>query len=267
MSDAAFVGSVPQFYDRFLGPALFAPYAADMARRLADVTGPVLEVAAGTGIVTAALDRTLPASARIIATDLNAAMLEQAQGKGGWSGRVAWQTADGQALPFEAGAFEAVVCQFGVMFFPDRAAGFGEARRVLRAGGRYVFNVWDSLAHNVDARITQDTVAALFPSDPPGFLARTPFGYSDRDRIRSDLTAAGFDDIAIEAVPLNGRAESAAVVAQGYCQGSPLSAEIDRHGPKAVARATAAVTEALRARFGEGAFDTELQALVVTARP
>jgi len=264
MADKDFIGSVPGNYDRFLGPLLFIPYAADMARRLSGFEGELLEVAAGTGIVTEALDRALPAAARIVATDLNQAMIDHAASKP-YSPRVRWQAADGQALPFPDAAFDAVVCQFGVMFFPDRVQGFREARRVLRPGGRYLFNVWDAIADNEEAEITHKAVAALFPDDPPGFLARTPFGYSDQDRIRGDLAAAGFGDVSIETVRETGHADSARDIAVGYCEGSPLGGEIKARDPEATPRAIAATTAALEARYGAGPLELPLQALVVTA--
>lgn len=264
MADKDFTGSVPQFYDRYLGPLLFIPMADDLARRLAGFEGELLEVAAGTGIVTRMLDEALPRGARIVATDLNPDMLAHARA-GVASDRIEWREADGQALPFADASFDAVVCQFGVMFFPDRIAGYREARRVLRAGGRYLFNVWDSLAENEEAQITHEAVAALFPDDPPGFLARAPFGYSDKDRIRADLAAGGFTDVQIETVAETGRA-SARDVALGYCQGSPLSGEIRARDPQGVERTVEAVTRALEARYGAGPLDLPIQAHVITAR-
>lgn len=264
MSDKDFTGSIPQFYDRHLGPLLFEPYARDMAQRLDGFEGALLEVAAGTGIVTEALDRSLPRPASILATDLNPEMLDHAATKFR-SARVEWRQADGQALPFGEAAFDAVVCQFGVMFFPDRAAGYREARRVLRPGGRYIFNVWDELDANPVARITHDTVAALYPDDPPGFLGRTPFGYADKDRIRADLDAAGFGDVQIETVREHGQAASLHDVAVGYCHGTPLGAEILARDPQGVPGAIEAVHQALRERFGDGPPRSDLQALVIAA--
>jgi len=266
MADADFTGSVPQFYDRYLGPFLFEPYAKDLARRLDGFDGELLEVAAGTGVVTRALDAALPAGARIVATDLNPAMLDHAA-SGLSSPRVSWRPADGQALPFADAAFDAVVCQFGVMFFPDRAAGFAEARRVLRPGGRYLFNVWDSLAENEETAIVHEAVATLFPEDPPGFLARTPFAYSDKDRIRADLQAAGFRSIEIETVRKMAHAPAAGDIATGYCNGSPLRAEIEARDPQGVTRAAEAATRALEARYGQGPIEAPIQAHVITTRP
>jgi SAM-dependent methyltransferase len=263
-TDKAFTGSIPQFYDRYLGPFLFRPFAEVLAARVAGLEGDLLEIAAGTGVVTRALDKALAPSARIVATDLNQAMLDHAAAQLS-SPRVEWRQADGQALPFGDGGFDAVVCQFGVMFFPDRGAGYAEARRVLRPGGRYLFNVWDSLQANPDSQAVHEAVAALFPDDPPGFLARTPFGYSDKDRIRADVAAAGFSRIEIETVAKTGRAGSARDVATGLCEGSPLRAEIEARDPAALPRAVDAAAKALEARYGTGAFESPLQALVVTA--
>src|SRR5258708_21168040 len=146
--DTVFAGSIPALYDRYLGPVLFTPYAKDLAKRLSGLTaGSVLETAAGTGRVTQELAQSLPAEVELTATDLNQAMVDFAQAKPGLK-RVAWRQADATQLPFGDARFDAVVCQFGVMFFPDRVAGYREARRVLKAGGPFVFHVWDSLAHN-----------------------------------------------------------------------------------------------------------------------
>jgi SAM-dependent methyltransferase len=264
LGDTEFTGSIPQIYDRRLGPALFRPYAEELAARLAGFEGDLLEVAAGTGIVTEVLDRALPPAARITATDLNPAMLDYAAAKVA-SPRIRWRPADGQALPFEDASFDAVVCQFGVMFFPDKVQGYREAGRVLREGGRYVFTVWDALEHNPDSRLTHEAVAALFPDDPPGFIGRTPFGYADRERILANLAEAGFADVEIEVVAARGRVDSAHQVAMGYCQGCPLAGEITARDPDGLERATAAAEAALKAHYGDGAYETELQALVVTA--
>jgi ubiquinone/menaquinone biosynthesis C-methylase UbiE len=174
-TDAIFAGSIPALYDRCLGPLLFVPYARDLAARAAALRpGRVLETAAGTGIVTEALAGALP-EAEITATDLNQAMLDIAAARG-LPAPVDFQPADAQALPFPDGRFDLVLCQFGAMFFPDRVRAYGEARRVLAHGGRFLFNVWDSLAHNPVSELLGDTVAALFPDEPPTFYRRVPFG-------------------------------------------------------------------------------------------
>ncbi|MBK1661505.1 class I SAM-dependent methyltransferase [Paracraurococcus ruber] len=265
-SDTAFAGSIPQLYDRHLGAGMFGPHAAEVAARLAGLrTGAVLEVAAGTGLATAALAQVLPAAVAITATDLNQAMLDCAAAKPALA-RVAFRQADAQALPFPDAAFDAVVCQFGAMFYLDRVRAHAEARRVLRPGGRYLLSLWDSLAHNPVAALVQDTLVALFPDRPPGFIARAPFGHHDPGRLRAELAAAGFAEVQVAAVPATWVAESARSPAIGYCQGSPLRAELEALGPEAVARATEAAAQAIAARYGEGRLETPIQALVAEAR-
>jgi ubiquinone/menaquinone biosynthesis C-methylase UbiE len=215
--DSVFAGSIPALYDRYLGPLLFRPYAQDLAERLGDLaSGRVLETAAGTGIVTEVLAQRLPPAVAIVATDLNQAMVDHAAAKPALQ-RVALRQADALALPFADDSVDAVVCQFGAMFFPDKVAGYREARRVLKPGGRFVFNVWDSLAHNPITRVVVDTMAARYPDNPPRFLARTPHGHSDAAVIRRDLAAAGFAAPSIETVTLPSRAPSALDPAIGFC--------------------------------------------------
>ena len=259
-TDALFAGSIPALYDRLLGPLLFAPYARDIAARVAALRpGRILETAAGTGVVTAALLEAAPES-ELVATDLNQAMLDVAAARIA-SPQVAFQAADAQALPFADGSFDAVVCQFGVMFFPDRIAAYAEARRVLRPGGRFLFNAWDRLDRNPASAAAAGAVAALFPEDPPDFLARVPFGYHDVARIEADLRAAGFTDIAGATAAMTSRV-SARDAAIGFCQGTPLRAEIEARDPVRLDEATAAAAAALAPFDGT---DAAMSALVFSA--
>jgi len=263
-TDAKFTGSIPELYERYLGALLFQPYAEDLARRLSDLRrGTLLEVAAGTGVVTRALRRTLPSEVRIVATDLNEAMLKLAASS---LSEVSFQQADAQQLPFADGSADAIVCQFGMMFVPDKGAAQREALRVLVPGGRFVFNVWDRLPNNEVSLIIARAVEALFPQDPPRFFERTPFGYFDPVSIRAELQAAGFQSVEIETVEQASQATSAQDVAIGLCQGTPLRGEIESRKPGGLEEATAAAAMALRARFGAGPFQNRMSALVVTAR-
>ena len=194
MSDSAaqFSGSVPGFYDRYLGPVLFEPYAVDLVSRLpAGDRLRVLEIACGTGIVTRRLRESLGKSATLVATDLNEAMVSYARDAVPAPG-IDWQQADAQALVFDDGAFDVLVCQFGFMFLPDKVQGFREARRVLASGGVLLANVWHSLEANPVAGAIHTTVARLFPADPPRFL-ETPYGYHDTARIHADMAQAGWE--------------------------------------------------------------------------
>jgi ubiquinone/menaquinone biosynthesis C-methylase UbiE len=198
--DAKFAGSIPAIYHQYLVPLLFEPYAEDLAARVRElVQGQVIELAAGTGALTQALRCSLAAPVRIEATDLNPGMLAIAKERTS-DPSVTWRQADAQKLPMESGSADAIVCQFGVMFFPDRGAAYREVARVLRPGGRFVFNAWDRLERNEVSDIVSRAVCALFPDDPPRFYERTPFGYSDPATIRGELEGAGFDRIEIETV-------------------------------------------------------------------
>ena len=265
-SDKAFVGSIPELYDRLLVPLIFEPYARDLAG-LAAAAAPqsILEIAAGTGVVTRAMAAALPATTPIIATDLNQTMLDRAMAQQPGGRKIAWRQADALALPFEDKTFDAVVCQFGAMFFPDKVKGYAEAHRVLKPGGRYFFNVWDRIADNEFADVVTEALAEMFPSDPPRFLARTPHGYHDAAQIRTELQAAGFRDIAIDAVDHRSRAPSPRDPAVAYCQGTPLSNEIVARDPARLDEATQRAADALARRFGTGAVDGRIRALVISA--
>ncbi|HET7192063.1 MAG TPA: methyltransferase domain-containing protein [Pseudolabrys sp.] len=264
--DKIFAGSIPELYDRFLVPLIFDSYARDLASRIA-ATRPadILETAAGTGVLTRANASVLRAEARIVATDLNQPMLDRARQQQPQDRSIEWKQADALALPFGNESFDVVACQFGAMFFPDKIKGYREAWRVLRAGGHFFCSVWDRISENDFADVTTEALAGLYPQDPPRFLARTPHGYHDVDEIRRDFAAAGFADISIDAVPARSKAPSPRDPAIAYCQGTPLRTEIEARDPSGLERATDVATQALASRFGDGAVDGRIRALIVTA--
>jgi SAM-dependent methyltransferase len=264
-TDKLFAGSIPQLYEQFLVPLIFEPYALDLTERIAAAQPrDVLETAAGTGVVTRAMAARLAASVRITATDLNPPMLDHAARQLS-DDRIAWRQADALKLPFGDGSFDVAACQFGVMFFPDRVQGFREARRVLRPGGHFLFSVWGPIADNEFADVVTEAVAALFPNDPPRFLARTPHGCHDADKIRADLTAAGFGKISIDTVDAKSRAASPRDPAVGFCQGTPLRNEIEARDASRLEEATSAAATAIARRFGSGPVEGRISALVITA--
>lgn len=262
--DAAFAGTIPQLYERYLVPLIFEPYAADLASRVAHCRpSRVLEIAAGTGVVTRQLVRTLPSGVSITATDLNQPMLDQAAAVG-ISRPVEWQQADAMHLPFPDETFDVVVCQFGAMFFPDKARAFAEARRVLRPGGRFLFNVWDRIDQNEFADIVTNSLKTLFPSNPPQFLARIPHGYHDPAVIAQDLAHGGFAGTPeVATLPARSRADSPHTPAVAYCQGTPLRSEIEARGASRLDEATDIATNALTSRFGSGPIDGKIQARII----
>lgn len=265
-SDKVFAGSIPKFYDTLMVPLIFEAYAANMAELVAAFSpGAVLETAAGSGAVTRALAPRLKPDVRYVVTDLNQPMLDYAAARQGVDGRIEWLQADALALPFADASFDVVCCQFGAMFFPNRVAGYAEARRVLKPGGCYVFNVWDRIEENAFANDVTNAVATVFAHDPPRFLARTPHGYHDVAMIREELRLAGFADIQIETRAEVSRSASARDVATAYCQGTPLRNEIEARDAGLLQIATDRATEAIARRHGNGPVAGTMQAHVIVA--
>lgn len=263
MSEQAsrFIGSIPEHYDRGLGPRIFQGYAEDIARRAATTTpGNVLELAAGTGIVTRALRDALDPGCRLVASDLNAPMLDIARTKFPEDENTNFQVIDATNLELPSGSFDTVVCQFGVMFFPDKKRSFAEVHRVLGPGGRYLFNVWDSWDTNAFARLAHELVTEFFPEEPPGFY-KVPFSYADVEEISAAVAGAGFAEIEIERLPLNVEIGSPAEFARGLVFGNPLFEEIDERGGD-----PEQICGELEKRIVENIGDTlSLQAIVVDA--
>jgi ubiquinone/menaquinone biosynthesis C-methylase UbiE len=264
-TDKIFTGSIPKLYEEYLVPLIFEPYAADLVNRVASQSpARVLEIAAGTGVVTRKLASVLPESVSIVATDLNQAMLVLASGVG-TKRPVEWRQADAMQLPFEDSVFDAVVCQFGVMFFPEKSKAFSEARRVLRSGGVFMFNVWDRIEENEFAHTVTKALESLSPKDPPRFLARTPHGYYDLANIERDLKHGGFlASTHTSTVAARSKAASPRIPAVAYCQGTPLRNEIEARDKSRLGEATDIAAEAIAERFGLGPVDGKIQAHVVT---
>jgi ubiquinone/menaquinone biosynthesis C-methylase UbiE len=265
-SNVAFTGSIPENYDRHLGPVIFAPYAEDLARRVASglKAGSLLEIACGTGILTERLDQTLGSDVRITATDLNEPMIAYARKRLGDRPRIHWKQADAMALPFGSGRFEALACQFGLMFVPDKTRAIREARRVLTPGGRLALNVWCSLDDNPFGRIAHEKINSFFLFNPPTFY-QIPFGFHDPETIQGLLAAEGFQDIELERVTLEARAESAHSFATGLVHGNPTATAIHDAGLEP-AKIVDGVAAELAREFGEEPLRAPMNALVVTAR-
>ena len=265
-SDKVFAGSIPELYDTYLVPLIFEAYAKDLAERTAALAPKtVLETAAGSGMVTCALAPRLASDARYVVTDLNQAMLDYAVNKQGSDDRIAWRQADALDLPFDDASFDAVVCQFAVMFFPDKVAGYAQARRVIKPGGRFLFNVWDDIETNEFAHVVTEAAASVFPDDPPRFLARTPHGYHDVELIRDELGKAGFSQVSITTLEETSSAPSPRHAAVAYCKGTPLRSEIETRDASLLDHVTDRATQAIAARFGNGPVAGKIRRFIVEA--
>ncbi len=256
-----FEGSIPENYDRYLGPALFEPFANDMAARLQrERPRNVLELACGTGILTSRLRDSLAPAVELVATDLNPAMFAFAQGKFSAKQNIKWQQADVVALPFPDGSFDAVVCQFGLMFVPDKQTAMRECYRVLSPRGVFLFNVWDSIERNPIGRIAYQTIASFFDRDPPNFY-ELPFGFYEADRIRGLLQRAGFKAIEASLVTLPCRSSSAADLAIGLVRGNPVSTAIEERGVD-VDKVIRAVSQKIAEHCGSAPAESTMQGFV-----
>jgi len=264
-TDKNFAGSIPKLYDTYAVPMIFEQYAKDLVHRLKTRSlSSVLEIAAGTGIVTRIMCEELSPQINIIATDLTQAMLDQAQ-QTGTRRPVHWQQADAIQLPFSEAQFDAVVCQFGAMFFSDKSKAYAEIHRVLKPGGIFLFNVWDSVEQNEFADVVTQALATVFPDNPPRFMARTPHGYYDLQLISDDLRKGGFAGTpTFDTVAKISQAPSAAIVAMTYCQGTPLRNEIEARDASRMEEATRTAETALIKRFGDGPVSAKIQAHIVS---
>jgi ubiquinone/menaquinone biosynthesis C-methylase UbiE len=265
-SDKLFAGSIPEIYDSYLVPLIFEGFAQDLAQLVAGLSPTaVLETAAGSGVVTRALAPKLAPSCRYVVTDLNQPMLDKATERQGADARITWRQADALTLPFGDATFDVVCCQFGIMFFPDRVCGYREARRVLKPGGHFLFNVWDRIEENIFANDVTIALAELFPNNPPRFLARTPYGYYDKLLIHEELKRAGFSNVTIETHNEQSRASSPHHPAIAYCQGTPLRNEIEARAADKLQASTEHAAAAIASRHGNGEVAAKIQGHVITA--
>lgn len=252
MSAKGYDGDIPGHYDRGLGPVLFQPYADEAARRVAALApDAVLEIAAGSGIVTRALRDRLPTETKLIATDMSADMLAVARSKIRPGEQAFFEIVDACALPYAAESFDAIVCLFGYMFFPDRPKALREAFRTLRPGGRYLLGVWDSETHNPFVGACRAVLQSFFPDDPPVWI-KQPFSCAAIDPIKESLLDAGFEDIRVSVIKRLQPFDSAGF-AHGLVLGSPIVDEIKARGgvdPETVATTYAdALTQTFGARL------------------
>jgi ubiquinone/menaquinone biosynthesis C-methylase UbiE len=218
-----FAGSVPANYDKYLGPILFEPYALDLVERLKnDKIEHLLELACGTGRVTRHLVNLIPEGGSLVAIDLNQGMLEIAKEKL-VSDKIQWSVADAQDLSFANEQFDHIVCQFGVMFFPDKEKSFREAVRVLKPGGKYLFNTWESVEKNPRIDTMWKVIYESFANESPDFFEKGPHSFYDRDEIERMLLNAGFNNVRIESVPKTSKYNEPDDLITGFVEGSPLT--------------------------------------------
>ena len=264
--DSEFTGSIPEIYDNYLVPLIFDDYAHDLARRVSGTGAKdLLEIAAGSGVVTRAIAPLLPPDANYVVTDLNQPMLDHAAKMQKPDDRILWRQADAMNLPFDTASFGVVFCQFGVMFFSEKQKAYGRVHHILKPGGSFIFNVWDKIEENELVNIVNAQVVRIFPQDPPMFMRRAPHGYYDKAKIRDDLKKAGFGEISITTVEKVSRAPNAHDVATAYLMGSPWRDEIEARGANMLEQVVEQARQAIVTRFGSGPIEAKIQAHIINA--
>ena len=263
----AFTGEIPRYYDECLGPAWFGRIAADLARRLpADPGGDVLELACGTGQQTRPLRERLDPRRRLIATDLNRAMLDYGRAKMGDLTGITWEVADAGKLQFRDGEFGAVACSLGVMFVPDKKAFFSEARRVLEPGGLLLFTVGDRPEENPCPRIYGEVIEGMYPGDPE-IRFRTPYLMHDVEMLKGLVEGGGFRIRRLEKARVAVEGVTARQIAIGQVRGTPRGLLLVKRGGD-LDEAIEKVAAALEAAGGAGdTFRLQAQVIVVEAEP
>lgn len=261
----AFTGSVPANYDQYLGPVLFEPYAVDIVARI-DKSNyhHVLELACGTGRVTKHLASLLQQDNHVIATDLNAAMIEVARNIVK-DPKIKWMVADAQELPFSDDTFDHIICQFGVMFFPDKLKAFKEAYRTLQTGGRFLFNTWGSLDVNPRPAIIRDVMEKIMGDGAPDFMTKGPYSFYDTAVIHDLLSNAGFNKITMEVVQKTTYYTTANDLIKGFADGSPLNGYLVKLSPSLQQEIRQRLREAIVAQFGETHIISPMEAIVCSA--
>jgi ubiquinone/menaquinone biosynthesis C-methylase UbiE len=251
-------------YDEFFGPMFFEPYAIEVAERIHPSSVSVaLEIAAGTGRVTRHLRKRIPASAKLIASDISEDMLAVAKEKLGGL-EIDWQNIDAQQLPFSDNSIDLVVCCFGYMFVPDRTKAFAEAYRVLKPGGMFLFTTWDKLENNAPSYIFLWAAKKYFEGGLPESY-NLPTSMNDEAVIKPLLELAGFSRISIEKIQKNSVCATAKEAANRLVHGGPVFEEIKNRNPAWIDEIIMTVEKELSEKFGAAPMIAPISAVISQA--
>ena len=256
---------IAEKYDRYLAPFLFEPFAQDLSSRITSANyRDVLELACGTGRVTRHLRKVLPEQTKLVATDLHPDMIRIASEQL-LNENINWQTADAQQLSFPDESFDLVVCQFGLMFMQDRMKALSEVHRVLRPGGKFIFNTWDKIENNGAIYLGNQIICSYFPENTPSSY-RVPFSMHQPDLLETNLVAAGFKNIKVSGVEKEGLSPSAKDAAIGIVEGNRIYYHIMKKDPNLVEVIRNAVEQKIAEAYGDHPLKTSLKAWVFEAQ-
>ncbi len=259
-----FAGEVAANYEEFLGPMFFEPYAIEVASRIDPASIRLaVEIASGTGRVTRHLRERIPASAKLIASDISEDMLSIAKKKLK-DFDIEWKIIDAQSLPFDDNSADLVVCCFAYMLVPDRAKALAEAHRILRPGGMLLFTTWDKLELNAASHIYRK-IAKKYLGDVLSEAYNLPFSLYDDTLIRSLLQDAGFSKIAIGHVIKSSFCRTAKEAVNGLAQGGMIYNEIMKRNPAWMDEIKDMAEKELSEKFGAEPMIAPMSALISQA--
>ena len=260
-----FTGASSAYYDQYMGPFLFESYGMEMASRVPKQgTSAVLELASGTGRVTRHLRQQLPPSVKLVATDISPDMLEIAKTKFTSSDDVEFKVADMQNLPFADNTFDVAVCQFGMMFPPDKQKAANEAYRVLKPGGKFLFTTWEQTTRvGIFNLIYDEHVIPFFKGEDTSRF-RVPFAMYDPDLLTGLLAKANFKNAAVDRVVLTGVAETAEGLVKGLFTTHAVGKEVHDRDPRAFESMSRQLESEIIKRFSNNPVKCELAAYVVS---
>ena len=252
-------------YDQFFGPFYFEPYAIEVVKRIYPTTVSIaLELAAGTGRVTRHIRERIPASAKLIASDISTEMLDVAKKKLNHLD-IEWKIIDAQKLPFNDNSIDLVICCFGYMFVPDKPKAFAEAYRVLRSGGMLLFTTWDSLEQNAASCISV-SIAKEYLETPLPESSNLATSMSDETVVGQLVQNAGFKKMTIEKVKLLSVIPTAKEAASGFVKGSgSVYEEIKKSSPALIAEIECKVEKELAEKFGAAPMIASISAVISQA--
>lgn len=256
-------GTPGEIYEQHMVPATFARWAPELVEAADIRLGErVLDVACGTGAVTRILVDRVGQTGRVVGLDFNAGMLAAARAAVANS-TIEWLEGTAVSMSLPDAAFDVVVCQQGLQFFPDKRAALQEMRRVLVPRGRLVLSVWRSVEHSPGLRVLEEALARRIG---PEKAALPPFSLGDGQTIRALVTSVGFRDVRVRAEAKLGRWQSAEHFVRSIVGGAPtMLGALAEHGAGVLDAIVAEVADATRSYIDDEGWATPQAANIITA--
>lgn len=256
-------GTPAEIYERHMVPAIFSRWAPDLLQAARVQTGErVLDVACGTGAVTRLLAERVGLTGNVVSLDINPGMLAVAR-RTVLGPNIEWLESSALDMPLPDATFDAVVCQQGLQFFPDRPAALSEMRRVLKPGGRLALACWRSIEHTPGYLALEQALARRIG---PEKAALPPFSFGDAAALRGIVVGARFREVNLRAEAKMVRFLSAEHMVRAVVGGAPtMMGALTEQGEGVLDAIIAEVTEATRQYVDDEGWATPAVSHIVTA--